>query len=119
MEQPPVDFLWGECNAGLRRCLGWKSPAVVRAAVEVMRGRHFVEWFCGTGNLCTACSQLGLRVGWPEFADRWDGALRHAGLISHDRCNRLVWRALLDVRLHEPRPYASVTKAATWEHAPP
>ena len=64
MEEPLVNFLWGECSAGVRRCLGWKSPADVRAAVEAVRVLQFVEWFCGTGNLTTACRQLGLRVGW-------------------------------------------------------
>jgi len=90
MEQPPVSFLWGECNAGLRRCLGWKSPAVVRAAVEVMRGRHFVEWFCGTGNLCTACSQLGLRVGWFD----WNLDSTGMNLLTNEWMARSIMLAL-------------------------
>ena len=36
----------------------------VRAVVQAVRVLHFVEWFCGTGNLTTACRRLGLRVGW-------------------------------------------------------
>ena len=32
-----------------------------------MRVLHFVEWFCGTGNLTTACSQEGLRVQWFDW----------------------------------------------------
>ena len=31
----------------------------------------------------------------------------------------MVRRAVLDVCVHEPRPHASVTQAATWEHVPP
>jgi len=90
MEQPLVDFLWGECNAGLRRCLGWKKPADVRAAVEAVRARHFVEWSCGTGNLCTACSQLGLRVGWFD----WNLDSKGMNLLTDEGMARSIMLAL-------------------------
>jgi hypothetical protein len=67
MEEPLVDFLWCDCKFGWRRWLGWKSLADVRAAVQAVRVLHFVEWFCGTGNLTTACRRLGLRVGWFDW----------------------------------------------------
>ena len=67
MEQPLVDFLWCGCTRGWRRCLGWKSPSDVRAVVQAVRVLHFVEMFCGTGNLTAACSRLGLRVGWFDW----------------------------------------------------
>ena len=129
MEQPLVDFLWCGCTRGWRRRLGWKSPSDVRAVVQAVRVLHFVEMFCGTGNLIAACSRLGLRVGWfdwnldsqgMDLADKpRDGTRHHAVLITHGRSNRLVRRAVLDVCVHEPRPYASVSQAATWEHVPP
>jgi hypothetical protein len=59
--------LWHDCKLGWRRCLGSKSLADVRAAVQAVRVLHFVEWFCGTGNLTTACRRLGLRVGWFDW----------------------------------------------------
>lgn len=64
MEEPVVECLWSECSVGVKRELKWRCRADVRAAVQAVRVRHFVEWFCGTGGLTTACSQLGLLVSW-------------------------------------------------------
>lgn len=67
MEEPLVECLWSECQPGLRRALKWRRRSDVRAVVEAVRVRHFVEWFCGTGALTTACSQMGLQVGWYDW----------------------------------------------------
>lgn len=67
MEEPLVECLWSECSAGVKRALKWRNRADVRAQVQAVRVRHFVEWFCGTGALTTACSQLGLRVSWYDW----------------------------------------------------
>ena len=64
MGEDLVRWLWRECPKGTRRALRWRSCADVRAAVQVVRVLQFAEWFCGTGNLTTACSQQGLRVKW-------------------------------------------------------
>ena len=64
MEEPLVECLWSECSPGVRQVLKWGCRTDVRAAVQAVRARHFVEWFCGTGALTTACSQLGLLVSW-------------------------------------------------------
>ena len=52
---------------GVRRVLRWRTRADVSAAVVLTRVLQFVEWFCGTGNLTTACSQQGLRVRWFDY----------------------------------------------------
>ena len=59
-----MDCLWNECPPGVRCKLKWRCRADARAAVQAVRARHFVEWFCGTGALTSACSQLGLLVSW-------------------------------------------------------
>ena len=64
MEEALVECLWSECQPGVRRSLKFRCRTDVRAAVQAVRVRHFVEWFCGTGSLTTACSQLGLCVSW-------------------------------------------------------
>ena len=60
MEEPLVDLLWSESTSGVKRALKWRGRMDVRAVVQAVRVRHFVEWFCGTGGLTTACSQVGL-----------------------------------------------------------
>ena len=67
MEEPLVDCLLSEPPPGVRRALKWKCRADVQAAVQAVRVRHFVEWFCGNGALSTACSQLGLSVSWYDW----------------------------------------------------
>ena len=64
MEEPLVDLLWSESTSGVKRALKWRGRMDVRAVVQAVRVRHFVEWFCGTGGLTTACSQVGLNVAW-------------------------------------------------------
>lgn len=59
-----AELLWGRCNPNLRRALRWRRRGDVCRAVQAVRVRHFVEWFCGTGNLTTACSQQKMRVAW-------------------------------------------------------
>ena len=59
-----MDFVWQQIPKGVRRVLRWRTRAEVSAAVVLTRVLQFVEWFCGTGNLTTACSQQGLRVRW-------------------------------------------------------
>ena len=68
MEEPLVECLWSECPARVKQQLKWRRRADVRGAVRAVRVRHFVEWFCGTGALTTACSRLGLLVGWYDVA---------------------------------------------------
>ena len=60
-------WLWCHCPKGVQQQLQWRSRADVRAGVQAVRTLQFVEWFCGTGNLTTACSQLGLRVKWYDI----------------------------------------------------
>ena len=63
-EEELVELLWGRCRPNLRRALRWRRRADARKAAQAMRMRHFVEWFCGTGNLTTACSQQKMSVAW-------------------------------------------------------
>jgi hypothetical protein len=86
MEAPLVEFLWTGCNAGVRRCLGWSCLADVRTAVEAVRVLHFVEWFCGTGNLTAACRRLGLRVGWFD----WNLDFKGMNLLSDKGMARAI-----------------------------
>ena len=64
LEESLVECLWIECAVRVKRGLKWRSRADVREAVQAVRVRHVVEWFCGTGALSAACSQLGLLVSW-------------------------------------------------------
>ena len=82
MADPLVDFLWRNCKPRLRRCLGWKNRADAQAVVQAVRVKHFVEWFCGFGNLTTACSQQGLHVDWFDWnLDSWNmNLLTDAGM---------------------------------------
>ena len=64
MEEDLEECLWKECSSEVKKELNWRCRRDVHAAVQAVRVRHFVEWFCGTGALTSACSQMGLLVGW-------------------------------------------------------
>ncbi len=68
MRRVLANFLWQGLAPDVRQGMGWAGLRDVECSLLKPRAKQFVEFFCGTGGLSTACSEEGLRSSWFDIA---------------------------------------------------